>query len=395
MNLKINSMKKYFPLFILVTIVSFTGCERNIKKTTYKTITVDNVFERVSSHKFNPLNDENSMTMDRNLQEAGIADLDNDDWKVRLLAVRDLVRAGVKDVNNISKGLTDQSIHVRQVSAMALGILKAEDAIGALEQVVSTDENSMMRSQAVIALGQIESTHSLDLLRKKLKEDPSRDVQHQCELAIYQIEKRMGTTEKQLSAFLSLDESTFETVKEGSAAYEFALEDTDGKEWKLSSFRNKNWVVLIWVFADWCPVCHGEFHDLMGMKEEFAKAGVQVFTMETHDRYRGRVMVGKELEPDYWFSKKSFNEAYTSKIFWPHLLDRAGAVAARYGADPLAFSVHSEYINRPTTIIIDKEGMVRFSYKGTFWGDRPTIEQTLKMIETGDFSFEHPKRRKI
>jgi peroxiredoxin len=106
-------------------------------------------------------------------------------------------------------------------------------------------------------------------------------------------------------------------------------------------------------------------------------------------------MVGKELEPDYWFSKESFNEAYTSKIFWPHLLDRAGAVAARYGADPLAFSVHSEYINRPTTIIVDKEGIVRFSYKGTFWGDRPTIEQTLKMIETGDFSFEHPQRRKI
>ncbi len=169
-------MKKCFPLFILVTIVSFTGCERNIKKTTHKTITVDNVFERVRSHKFNPLNAENSMTMDRNLQEAGIADLDNDDWKVRLLAVRDLVQAGVNDVNNISKGLTDQSIHVKQVCAMALGILKAKDAIGALEQVVSTDENSMVRSQAVIALGQIESTHSLDLLRKKLKEDPSRDV---------------------------------------------------------------------------------------------------------------------------------------------------------------------------------------------------------------------------
>ena len=176
-------MKKYFLLFILVTIVSLTGCQSNMKNTTYKKITVDNVFERVRSHEFNPLNDENSMTMDRNLQEAGIADLDNDDWKVRLLAVRDLVRAGVKDVNNISKGLTDQSIHVRQVSAMALGIMKAKDAIGDLEQVVSTDENSMVRSQAVIALGQIESTQSLDLLRIKLNGDPSRDVQHQCELS--------------------------------------------------------------------------------------------------------------------------------------------------------------------------------------------------------------------
>jgi peroxiredoxin len=310
------------------------------------------------------------------------------------LAVRDLVRAGINEVDNITKGLSDESIDVRQVSAMALGILKANAAVSSLEKLVSTDKNSIVRSQAVIALGQIESTQSLELLRKILKEDPSRDVQHQCELAIYQIEKHIGTTDKQLSAFLSLDESTFETVHEGSAAFDFALEDTEGKEWTLNSFRNKDWVVLIWVFADWCPVCHGEFHDLMEMKEEFAREGVQVFTIETHDRYRGRVMVGKEFEPDYWFSKKSFKETYTSRIFWPHLLDRAGAVAARYGADPLAFSVHSEYINRPTTVIIDKEGIIRFSYKGTFWGDRPTIEQTLKMIETEDFSFENPKKLK-
>ncbi|MBW6480490.1 MAG: peroxiredoxin family protein [Bacteroidales bacterium] len=120
-----------------------------------------------------------------------------------------------------------------------------------------------------------------------------------------------------------------------------------------------------------------------------------VFTVETHDRYRGRVMVGKELDPSYWFSKKSFHEAYTEKIWWPHLLDRAGAIGAMYGADPLAFAVHAEYINRPVTVIIDKNGIVRFQYRGTFWGDRPTIEQTLKMIETGDFSFEHPQRLKL
>lgn len=387
-------MKKIFFLFLLANIITLTKCHNTMENAADNHIVLDKVFERVRAHEFNPLNEENSMTMDRYLKVAGIADLDNDDWRVRLLAVRDMVRAGIKNVNKISKGLSDQSIHVRQVSAMALGILKARETISSLEQVVLTDENVMVRSQAVIALGQMESKQSLDLLRKKRMEDPSRDVQHQCELAIYQIEKQMGTTDKQLSAFLSLDESTFETVKEGSIAPDFELEDTEGKEWQLSEFRDKKWVVLIWVFADWCPVCHGEFHDLMKMQEEFRKEGVQVFTLEAHDMYRGRVMVGKEVEPDYWFAKESFKEAYTGQIFWPHLLDRAGAIAAMYGADPLAFSVHAEYINRPTTVIIDKKGFVRFSYQGTFWGDRPTIEQTLKMIGTGDFSFEHPQRRK-
>jgi peroxiredoxin len=356
-------------------------------------IAVSKVFERVRAHEFNPLNTENSMTLDNCMKVDGIADLENKDWQVRLLAVRDLVRSGAQKTEEITKGLTDQSIHIRQISTMALGILKAKDAINALELVVRTDENAIVRSQAIIALGQIESNKSLDLLREKLIEDPSRDVRHQCELAIYQIEKQMGATSKLLSAFQTLDESTFETINTGSIVPDFVLEDTEGKEWQLSKFRDKKWVVLIWIFADWCPVCHGEFHDLMKMQEEFKKEGVQVFTLEIHDKYRGRVMVGKELEPEYWFAKESFRKAYTEQIFWPHLLDRAGAIAAMYGADPFAFSVHAEYINRPSTIIIDKSGVVRFSYQGTFWGDRPTIKQTFEMIDTGNFSFEHPQRR--
>ncbi len=361
-------------------------------------VEVKEIFERVRSHDFHPLDDDNAMTMDRHLNVAGIADLDDDDWRVRLLAVRDLVRAGVADISDAERirvGLTDQSPHVRQISAMALGILRADQAIEELEYVVANDINTMVRSQAAVSLGQIGSKQSLGLLRKSLEEDPSRDVRHQIELSIDQIEKQMVATDQLLNAYLTLDESGFGSVSEGEPAPDFLLEDTEGKEWQLSKLQDQGWVVLIWVFADWCPVCHGEFHDLIEMKDEFIKAGVQVFTIETHDTYRGRVMVGKELEPEYWFARESFIEAYTRQIWWPHLLDRAGAVAAKYGADPLTFSVHAEYINRPATLIIDPEGIVRFAYTGTYWGDRPTIVQILKMIGSGDFSFEHPQRRKV
>ena len=357
-------------------------------------LSVIKIFERLRNHNFHPLNDENSMTMDRNLKLAGIADFQNDDWKIRLLAVRDLVRAGNTGVNEIIKGLSDPSIHVRQASAMALGILRADQAVNELEKLVRYDDNAMVRSQAVIALGQMESEQSLDLLREKLEEDPSRDVQHQCELSIYQIENKKGATEKLLSAYLSLDESTFKTVKKGSVAHDFVLEDTERNEWQLSTFRDKNWVVLIWVFANWCPVCHGEFRDLIEMQKDFNDAGIKVFTLEIHDTFRARVMTGRELDPKYWFAKESFQDLYTKRIWWPHLPDRAGIIAAMYGADPLAFSVHAEYINRPTTVIIDNKGVVQFSYVGTYWGDRPSIEQTFNMIKTGDFSFEHPQRRK-
>lgn len=389
-KLKQTNLKVLFCITFLIMISE--ACNQ---KTMEKEVNVSQVLAGVRTHEFHPLNEDNSLTIDRNLKTTGLADLNNNDWRVRLLAVRDLVRAGLENVDIIKVGLKDESMHVRQVSAMALGILKAHSAVEDLEQIVREDDITMVRSQAITALGQIESERSLALLHEILTDDPSRDIRHQCELAIDQIEKKKGTTEKQLSAFLSLDESKFESVQVGSVAPDFVLEDTDGKEWQLQKFKNKKWVVLIWVFADWCPVCHGEFQDLMNMQGEFEKENVQVFTLETHDTYRGRVMVGKELDPTYWFSEESFQNAYTEQIHWPHLLDRAGAVAAEYGADPMTFAVHAEYINRPTTVIIDKDGVVRFSYKGTFWGDRPTIEETLEMIETGDFSFTHPKRLKV
>jgi hypothetical protein len=59
-----------------------------------------------------------------------------------------------------------------------------------------------------------------------------------------------------------------------------------------------------------------------------------------------------------------------------------------------AFTVHAEWINRPSEVIVDKEGIARFAYYGTFWGDRPSIYQQLEMVRSGDYSFAAPKRLK-
>ncbi len=269
-------MIRYLFLFVSLSLTITAYSHNSMQSFVISPGDVKEVFERVRSHNFHPLDDDNSMTMDRHLGVAGIADPEEGDWRVRLLAVRDLVRAGVAYVDLIKEGLTDKSVHVRQISAMALGILRADEAIEDLEYIAGNDNNTMVRSQAVVSLGQIASKQSLGLLRQKLKEDLSRDVRHQVELSIDQIEKQMGATDKLLIAYLTLDETEFGSVSEGEPAPDFILYDTGGKEWQLSRLRDQGWVVLIWVFADWCPVCHGEFHELIEMKEEFKKAGVQV-----------------------------------------------------------------------------------------------------------------------
>lgn len=354
---------------------------------------VEETLSRVRCHDFHPLDDDGGMTIDRELRVHGIADLDNRDGRTRLLAIADLVRALPASVDAVVAGLSDEDLHVRQVAAAALGIARMTESSEDLEDLLAGDPSPVVRSQAAISLGQMESSASMEVLHRVRREDPSRDVRHQCELAIDQIEKEAGATDAHREAFREINAEAFGTVEAGDSAPDFELLDVDGRPWRLGEANSGRWVVLIWVFADWCPVCHGEFRDLIDSKESFESAGVAVATLECHDRYRCRVMAGRELTPVYWFAKKSPQPLYKSEIWWPHLVDQAGTVAARYGAEPMSFAVHAETINRPTTVIIDPSGTVRFAYRGTYWGDRPTVEQTLEMIRDERFDFEHPDRR--
>ena len=349
--------------------------------------------DRVRRHTFHPLNDDGGMTIDRELRVHGIADLDNRDGRTRLLAIAGLVRALPGSIDAVIAGLSDEDLHVRQVAAAALGIARMTESSEDLERLLMGDPSPVVRSQAAISLGQMESSASMDVLHRTRREDPSRDVRHQCELAIDQIEKEAGATDAHRESFREMNEEAFGTVEAGDSAPDFELLDADGRCWRLGEANSGRWVVLIWIFADWCPVCHGEFRDLIDSKDSFESAGVAVATLECHDRYRCRVMAGRELAPEYWFEKKAPQPLYKSGVWWPHLVDQAGTIAARYGAEPMSFAVHAEYINRPTTVIIDPSGTVRFAYRGTYWGDRPTVEQTLEMIRDERFDFEHPNRR--
>jgi alkyl hydroperoxide reductase subunit AhpC len=350
------------------------------------------ILRRVAARPFHPIRD--GFTYDRELNQHGVARLDDQDWRVRTLAVRDLVRLGEAATPGLIAALANEDEHVRHVAAMVLGITRATAAVVPLTKSLREDHDSVVRSQAAIALGQIGSRDSLAAVQTARREDPSKDVRHQAELAAYAIEHGKSATPELAQAYAALDESKFERVRVGEPAPDFQLPDTEGKMWRLADFRGKKPVVLIWVFADWCPVCHGEFNELIELRRQFAAANIAVATLECHDLFPCRVMVGRELEPKYWFNKTSFKDAYTKNIWWPHLVDRAGAVGAEYGVQPLAFTVHAEWINRPSVVIMDQEGIARFAYYGTFWGDRPSIHELLEMVRSGDYTFAAPKRLK-
>ncbi len=349
-------------------------------------------FDRIRAHRFHPLqSDRRTFTVDRALGVPGVADPDDRDGRVRSLALRDLIAVALREPAAVVVGLDDDDVHVRCLAAAALGVAGADGAVAALERMVAEDPEPIARAYAAIALGEMPSAASVPTLSSRLAEEADPDVRHQLELAAAQAVSGRGSSDAQRDAFLSLSEDGFGRVRAGETAPDFVLDDTDGASWRLSEGRGR-WQALLWIFADWCPVCHREFAELMAARDDFERHGVRLATLEAHDAWRGRLMVGREIQPALWGSRQWFREAYTERVWWPHLLDRGGAVGARYGTEPLTFAVHGEFVNRPTTVIVDPAGVVRFAYAGSFWGDRPSIAQTLDMIRTGDFGFGHPDR---
>ncbi|MBW6455232.1 MAG: redoxin domain-containing protein [Trueperaceae bacterium] len=349
-------------------------------------------FERIRAHAFHPLQpDRRTFTVDRALGVQGVADPDDRDGRVRSLVLRDLIALASREPAAVVAGLEDGDVNVRCLAALALGIAGADAAVGALERVVVRDPEPIARAHAAIALGELPSAGSVPLLQGRLAEEADADVRHQLELAAAQAASGRGSSDAQRAAFLSLREDAFGRLRAGDVAPDFVLDDTDGRPWRLADGRGR-WQALVWIFADWCPVCHREFAELMAARDEFERHGVRVATLEAHDAWRGRLMVGREIQPALWGSRQWFREAYTERVWWPHLLDRAGAVGARYGSEPMTFAVHGEFVNRPTTVIVDPDGVVRCAYAGSFWGDRPSIAQTLEMIVSRDFGFVHPDR---
>ena len=353
---------------------------------------VEPILERIRSRDFHPLEPaRRTFTVDRALGQPGVADLDDDDGRMRLAAVRDLTAVALRAPLQVATGLVDDDLDVRYLSAAALGVARASDAAEELERMLLEDLEPVARVYAAIALGESGATGSLEFLRARRQQETHPDVRHQLELAASQIEAGAVGSEAQRVAFLNVPERRFGPARSGDVAPTFSLEDTEGRAWHSAEARGR-WLVLVWVFADWCPVCHREFAELIALREAFEDEGVQVVTLEAHDTWRARLMVGLEIEPELWGSREWFREVYTERIWWPHLVDLAGAVGAGYGTDPMAFAIHGEFVNRPTTVIVDPDGMVRFAYRGTFWGDRPSIEATLEMIRTQEFRFEHPDR---
>jgi peroxiredoxin len=126
----------------------------------------------------------------------------------------------------------------------------------------------------------------------------------------------------------------------GAEAPDFLLRDQNNQEVRLSGFRGRKSVLLVFYPLAFTGTCQGELCEVAENLETYANAEVQVLTVSVDSVYSHKV----------WADREGYDFPLLAD-FWPH-----GAVAQAYGV----FNAERGYANRGT-FVIDKAGIVRFA----------------------------------
>jgi peroxiredoxin len=134
-------------------------------------------------------------------------------------------------------------------------------------------------------------------------------------------------------------------------APDFTLKNSAGDNVRLAEQRGK--VVMLNFWASWCGPCRKEMPLLDDMHKRYNKAGLELF--------------GVNVEKNTADAEKLLRELGTS---FPILWDGDSKVSKLYNVNAM-----------PTTIMIDKDGKVRYVNRGYKAGDENKyIEQIRELI---------------
>jgi mycoredoxin-dependent peroxiredoxin len=126
----------------------------------------------------------------------------------------------------------------------------------------------------------------------------------------------------------------------GAVAPDFVLRDQNNQEVRLSDFRGRRNVLLVFYPLAFTGTCQGELCAMRDNLSDFVNEDVQVLTVSVDSPYAHKV----------WAEREGYDFPLLAD-FWPH-----GAVAQAYGV----FNEQRGFANRGT-FLIDRDGLVRFA----------------------------------
>jgi peroxiredoxin len=150
------------------------------------------------------------------------------------------------------------------------------------------------------------------------------------------------------------------SVEVGEQAPDFELKDQHGSPVRLSSFRGKKNVVLVFYPLAFSGVCSGELRALRDDFPEVSREDVELLTVSVDSTFALRT----------WADRDNFDFSLLSD-FWPH-----GEVAKLYGV----FDEDKGVATRGT-FIIDKAGVIRWTVVNPIPQARDIAEYTKVLAD--------------
>jgi peroxiredoxin len=136
----------------------------------------------------------------------------------------------------------------------------------------------------------------------------------------------------------------------GVAAPDFASKSDSGRNVRLSELRGR--VVLVNFWASWCSPCRQELPLLNKLYTQYRNAGFMLLAVNVDDNRKDAEAMLKRLG-----------------LRVPTLFDDSKKVAKLYGVDTM-----------PATLVIDRDGRVRYVHRGYYEGYERKYEQQVREL---------------
>lgn len=171
----------------------------------------------------------------------------DDQWKTRMTTIQALVRAGEQAVPALEKHLENEHTPTRILAAQAISYLARHADINKLQQLFRNEPDPAVRLYLVDALGMSGQGSDVDW-PALVENEENRDVLKHIGYA--RERKDSAVPDSIIETLVNWDSETIDAVKVGESAPDFVLSSVDGTEIRLSDFRGKQPVVLVFVYGD-------------------------------------------------------------------------------------------------------------------------------------------------
>ena len=151
-------------------------------------------------------------------------------------------------------------------------------------------------------------------------------------------------------AMAALSTATLQAEEMNQPAPNFTLKSNSGKNLKLSESRGE--VILLNFWASWCGPCRQEMPLLDSLHNKYKDLGFKVMGVNVEENSKEAIKILNEI-----------------KVSFPVVFDTTNKVSELYNVSAM-----------PSTVLIDRDGKMRYLHKGYKPDDEATYKQWVKKL---------------